>query len=143
MLMDPFGTSELTGKIIGCGIRVHEFVGPGVFESVYAECMEYELREQGLSFETGRPVPLVYKGAKLRSRFYIDFVVENCVVLELKAVAALGEIHKRQVLTQLKLTGLPVGLLMNFNVVVLTSGGVKRLVNPNFRANGGEGDNGS
>lgn len=132
MLTDPFGTNALTRTIIGCGIRVHEAIGPGVYENVYGECMEYELKEQGLAVETGRPAPIIYKGIRLTSKYYIDIVVENCIVVELKAVVALAEIHKRQVLTQLKLTGLPVGLLINFNVVTLTDGGVKRIVNPNF-----------
>lgn len=132
MLTDPFGTNAITRTIIGCGIRVHEVVGPGVYENVYGECMEFELKEQGLSFETQRPASIIYKGVRLRSTYYIDIVVENRVVVEVKAIAALTEIHKRQVLTQLKLTGLPVGLLMNFNVVTLTDGGVKRIVNPSF-----------
>jgi GxxExxY protein len=131
MLTDPFGTNPLTKRIIGCGIRVHGVLGPGVFESVYTECMEYELREEGLSYELGRPAPIVYKGVQLRSKYYIDIVVEELVVVELKAIAALLEIHKRQVLTYLKLTGLPVGLLLNFNVEILTDGGVKRIINPN------------
>ena len=130
MLTDPFGTNAITRSIIGCGIRVHGVLGPGIYENVYGECMEYELKSQGLSFDTGRPVPIIYRGARLKSKYYIDIVVEDCVVVELKAVVALAEIHKRQVLTQLKLTGLPVGLLMNFNVVTLTDGGVKRIVNP-------------
>lgn len=131
MFTDPFGTSAITRTIIGCGVRVHKEIGPGVYENVYGECMQYELKEQGLCFETGRPVPIHYKGVQLRSRYYIDIVVENCVVVELKAVVELAEIHRRQVLTQLKLAGLPVGLLMNFNVVMLTDG-VKRIVNPNL-----------
>ena len=133
MLTDPAGTSALTRAIIGCGIRVHQAIGPGVFENVYMECMQYELEDSGLHFETGRAVPIVYKGVPLKSRYYIDIVVENIVVVELKAVLALAEVHRRQILTQLKLTGLPVGLLMNFNVVILTDGGVKRVVNPDLQ----------
>lgn len=134
MLTDPFGTSDLTEAIIGCGVDVHRVIGPGVLESVYAECMEYELAAKGLSYERGRAVPIVYKGAKLKSKYFVDFVVENCVVVELKAVERLVEVHRRQLLTQLKLAGLPVGLLMNFNVALLTAGGVKRVVNPQFAA---------
>jgi GxxExxY protein len=132
MLTDPVGTNVLTRAIIGCGIRVHSFIGPGVYESVYAECLEYELKLKGLSYEAGRAVPIVYRGVRLKSRFYVDLVVEDCVVIELKAVPVLAEIHRRQVLTHLRLTGLPVGLLMNFNVVTLTDGGVKRIVNPDL-----------
>lgn len=132
MLTDPFGTNAITHRIIGCAIRVHDVVGPGVFENVYSECLEYELREKGLSYETNRAVPIIYKGVRLRSKYYIDMVVEGVVVVELKVVAALAEIHKRQVLTQLKLTDLPVGLLLNFNVVTLKEGGIKRVVNPKY-----------
>ena len=132
MLTDPFGTNAITRRIIGCAIRVREVVGPGVYENVYSECMQYELREEGLSFETNRAVPIIYKGVRLRSKYYIDIAVEGIVIVELKVVAALAEIHKRQVLTQLKLTDLPVGLLLNFNVVILREGGIKRVVNPKY-----------
>jgi GxxExxY protein len=130
MLTDPDGCNHLTSAIIGCAVRVHQALGPGLFESVYSECMQYEPREQRLRFIVGRPVPLIYKGQTLTTRFYADLVVEDRVIVELKAVLELAEIHRRQLLTQLKLTGLSVGLLMNFNVVVLTTGGVKRVVNP-------------
>ena len=82
-----------------------------------------------MSFERERPVPLVYKGVRLKAKFYVDFVVENQVIVELKSVAEVAKIHECQVLTQLKLTGLPVGLLINFNVPVLVDG-VTRIVNP-------------
>jgi GxxExxY protein len=129
MLADPLGTNPLTSRIIGCAISVHRALGPGLYENVYHECMDYELRDQGLHVELQRAVPIVYRGVRLKSRYYIDLIVEHIVVVELKALAALAEIHSRQVLTQLKLTGLPVGLLINFNVLKLTDG-VKRLVNP-------------
>ena len=129
MLIDPAGTSHITRAIIGCGIQVHDALGPGLFESVYMECMQQELRVRGLAFETGRKVPVIYKGVRLKSCFYVDIIVENRVIVELKSVAALMEVHRRQVLTQLKLTGLPVGLLLNFNVVTLTDGGVRRVGN--------------
>jgi GxxExxY protein len=132
MLTDPFGTNAITRKIIGCAIRVHKEVGPGVFENVYSECLEYELQQEGLAYETNRAVPIIYKGVRLRSKYYIDMVVGGVVVVELKVVSALAEIHKRQVLTQLKLTDLPVGLLLNFNVVTLKEGGIKRVVNPKY-----------
>lgn len=130
MLADPLGVNPLTRRIIGCAIRVHREIGPGVFESVYGQCLEYELRQAGLAYEVGRAVPVVYRGATLRARFYIDIVVENLIVVELKSVAALAEIHTCQILTQLKLTGLPVGLLINFNVKLLKDGGIRRILNP-------------
>ena len=86
-----------------------------------------------MSFERERPVPLVYKGVRLNAKFYVDFVVENKVIVELKAVTEVARIHECQVLTQLKLTGLPVGLLINFNVPLLVDG-VKRIVNPHLPA---------
>jgi GxxExxY protein len=132
MLTDPFGTNSLTNTLIGCAIRVHRFIGPGVYEKIYSECMEHELKEQGLNFELGRPVALVYRGTPLKAKYYIDIVVENLVIVELKAVAEVTEIHRRQLLTQLKLTDLPVGLLINFNVVTLKDG-VKRLINPTLK----------
>ena len=129
MLTDPHGINDLTHAIIGCGIRVHTEIGPGLLESVYNECMQYELRVKGLRFDRERAVPLVYKGQKPRSLCYIDFLLD-LVVVELKAIVEIAEIHRRQVLTQLKLAGLHTGLIVNFNVVVLTDGGVKRVVNP-------------
>ena len=133
MLTDPYGTSPLTKAIIGCAIRVHRVIGPGVFEKVYSECLAFELKRQGLSFERERPVPLVYKGVHLKARFYVDFVIEHKVIVELKAVAEVVKIHECQVLTQLKLTDLPVGLLINFNVPLLVDG-VTRIVNPSFQS---------
>jgi GxxExxY protein len=133
MLTDPYGTSSLTKSIIGCAIRVHRVIGPGVFESIYSECLMYELKRAGLSFERERQVPLVYKGVRLEAKFYVDFVVENEVIVELKSVAEVARIHECQVLTQLKLAALPVGLLINFNVPLLVDG-VKRIVNPTLQS---------
>ena len=133
MLTDPYGTNPLTESIIGCAIRVHRVIGPGVFEKIYSECLTYELKKKGLSFERERPVPLVYKGTRLKAKFFIDFVVEDKVVVELKSVAEITKVHECQVLTQLKLAELPVGLLINFNVPLLVDG-VTRLVNPTLKA---------
>ena len=133
MLSDPHGTNPLTKAIIGCAIRVHRVIGPGVFENVYAECFAHELHEHGLSFERERLVPLVYKAVTLKAKYYVDFVVENRVIVELKAVSEVAKIHECQVLTQLKLTGLPVALLINFNVPILVDG-VKRIVNPTLQS---------
>ena len=108
MLSDPHGTNPLTKTIIGCAIAVHRVIGPGVFENVYAECFAYELQEHGLAFERERLVPLIYKGVALKAKYYVDVVVENRVIVELKAVTEVAKIHESQVLTQLKLTGLPV-----------------------------------
>jgi GxxExxY protein len=132
MLTDPHGTNELTRRIVGCAIRVHSAIGPGALESVYHECMTHEFREEKLAFESGRAVTLVYRGTTLKARFYIDLVVENTVAVELKAIETLAQVHTRQVLTQLRLSGLPVGLLINFDVTRMVDG-VRRVVNPNPR----------
>jgi GxxExxY protein len=129
MLTDPAGVNEITRGIIGCGIRVHQALGPGLYEAVYAECVAFEMSERGFRFDTGRAVPVVYKGTKLKTRYYVDFIIEERVVLELKAVEALAPIHTRQLMTQLVLTNLPVGILMNFNVVTLSNGGIRRVIN--------------
>ena len=134
MLTDPFGTSEITRRIVGCGIRVHDVVGPGVYEAIYSECMQHELKEEGLSVEVNRVVPVVYKGIRLKAKYYLDLVVEGLVPVELKSVAMLLEIHKKQLQTQLRLTNLPVGLLINFNVDRLTNGGVKRIINSKYKS---------
>ena len=133
MLTDPFGTNHVTKALLGCAIRVHEGVGPGLFEKIYSECLQYELKEAGLAFELNVPAPVIYRGVRLRSLYYLDFVVEGIVPAELKSVEALLPVHKKQLLSQLRLTNLPVGLLLNFNVEVLTNGGVKRIVNPRYR----------
>ena len=95
MLTNPAGVNSLTHAIIGCAIRVHREIGPGVLENVYNECMQYELRQEALRFDRERAVPLVYKGQKLKSRYYIDLVVEDRVIVELKTVVEIVEVHKK------------------------------------------------
>lgn len=119
----------LTEKIIGCAIEVHKTLGPGLLESVYRECLTLELLAHGLKLERGRPVPLEYKGEPIQNKFILDLLVEDCIVVELKAVERLHPIHQAQVITYLKLTGCPAGLLMNFNDVTLKAG-LKRLDHP-------------
>jgi GxxExxY protein len=133
MLTDPFGTNSITKRIIGCAIRVHDVVGPGLFESIYQEYMQYELKADGLSFEVNIEAPVVYKGHRLKSRFYLDLRVEGIVPVELKSVETLHAVHYKQLLSQLWLTNHPVGLLINFNVEALTKGGVKRIINGEYR----------
>jgi GxxExxY protein len=122
---------DLTDAIIGCGIRVHEVFGAGLYESVYSVCMIMELRDAGLHVEEQRRVPLVYRGRRLGKKLVVDLVVNQTVLIELKAVEALAAVHTAQVITYLKLTGLPVGLLMNFNVPRLKDG-IRRLVRPDL-----------
>ena len=122
---------DLTERIIACGINVHTEFGAGLLESIYGACFVIELRAAGLSVEEGRRVPLFYKGEQLPVTLSVDLIVENTVLIEIKAVEAIAPVHQAQVVTYLKLTGLPVGLLINFNVPVLR-GGIRRLVRPDL-----------
>ena len=118
----------LTEQIIGAAIEVHRHTGPGLLESAYEECLCFELSELGLNFKRQVPLPVSYKGIKLDCGYKMDLVVEDSVVLELKTVDRLLPVHAAQLLTYLKLSGKPVGLLINFNEPVLKKG-LKRLVN--------------
>ena len=131
MLLRPTGYEELTEKIIGCGVAVHRVYGAGLFESVYQACMVYELGLAGLALDLRRRIPLTYKGQPLHPSFVADIIVENTVLVEVKAVEALSPIHQAQLITYLKLTGCPIGLLMNFNTPVLKSG-IRRVVHPDL-----------
>ena len=117
--------NDISGKIIGCAIEVHKALGPGLLESAYEECLFYELMETGLKVERQKPLPVVYKEVKLEAGYRVDLLVEDKVVVELKSVDALNDVHTAQVLTYLKLSGCKLGLLMNFNVVKLVDG-IKR-----------------
>ena len=118
---------ELTGQILGAAIEVHKQLGPGLLESTYQACLCHELELRGISFECQKPLPLEYKGVKLECGYRIDLLVAGLVIVEIKSVKALAPIHEAQLLTYLKLTGVKVGLLINFNVVVLKEG-IRRLV---------------
>lgn len=122
------GLNALSGRVIGACIEVHRVLGPGLLESAYEECLRYELIQVGLNFEQQKPLPVVYKGTRLDCGYRLDFVIENKLIIELKAVAALAPIHEAQLLTYLKLSRLSLGLLINFNVPILKSG-IKRIVN--------------
>jgi len=120
--------NEISEKIIGCAIEVHKALGPGLLESAYLECLFYELQKSGLHVEKQKPIPLIYKEVKLDAGYRIDILVESKVIIELKSVESLNEIHIAQVLTYLKLSGCKLGLLMNFNELRIIDG-LKRLVN--------------
>jgi len=120
--------NELTGEVIGAAIEVHKALGPGLLESVYEECMCVELGLREIPHERQKELPVEYKGAKLDCAYRLDILVARKLVVELKACNSLEPIHEAQLLTYLKLTGLKVGLLINFNVPVLKEG-IKRLVN--------------
>ena len=112
----------LVTDIIGCAIEVHDALGPGLFESAYRPCLAHEFGLRGISFSIEVPLPLIYKGVKLECGYRADFVVENRVVVEVKAVDQLAAIHQAQLMTYLKLLKLRQGLLMNFNAALLTKG---------------------
>jgi len=120
--------NEISERIIGCAIEVHKSLGPGLLESAYLECLFYELQKAGLRVEKQKPLPLIYKDVKLDAGYRIDILVEGKVIIELKSVEAINEIHIAQVLTYLKLSGCKLGLLINFNVLRVVDG-IKRLVN--------------
>jgi GxxExxY protein len=116
-------------KIIGCAIEVHRNLGPGLLESVYRECLLIELRDSSLGFECERRIPVSYKGRTINSTLRLDLFVNDCVIVELKAIEQIHPVHLAQVITYLKLSACPVGLLLNFNVTSLRSG-LRRLVHP-------------
>lgn len=120
--------NELSKIIIGIGIEVHTELGPGLLESSYEECLYYELKRAGLKVEKQKALPLIYKEVKLEVGYRIDLLVEDKVIIELKAVEFLNDVHLAQVLTYLKLSKCKLGLLMNFNVYRLKDG-IKRVVN--------------
>jgi GxxExxY protein len=118
--------NDLTGKVIGLCIEIHRELGPGLLESAYEECLAYELSKAGLCFERQRPLPVHYKEVQLDCGYRLDLVIENALIIELKAVTELHPIHEAQLLTYLKLDRKSLGLLVNFNVPVLKQG-VKRV----------------
>ncbi len=118
----------ITEKIIGAAISVHRVLGPGLLESAYEECLCFELSLMGLNFQRQVALPVQYKDVMLDCGYRLDIVVENSVIIELKAVERLIPVHEAQLLSYLKLSKLPIGLLMNFHVPVLKSG-LKRIVN--------------
>lgn len=118
---------ELTGKIIGAAIEVHQALGPGLLESAYQACLAREFYLRDIPFEQQKTLPVEYKGIKLDCGYRLDFFIQGKVVVELKAVDLMHPVYEAQLLTYLKLTGCRVGLLINFNVPVLKEG-IKRMV---------------
>jgi len=120
--------NRVTDKIIGCAIEVHRGLGPGLLESAYEECLCFEFSQKGLSFTRQVSLPVTYKGVKLDCGYRMDIVVEDLVIIEVKAVEKLIPIHDAQLLSYLKMHNKKVGLLLNFHVPVLKKG-LKRIVN--------------
>ena len=114
--------NDLTRKIIGLAIEVHRTLGPGLLESAYEACLIYELQKAGLKVEWQKDVLITYKEIKLDCGYRLDLLVEDKIIIEIKSVTELTNVHKAQLLTYLKLSGCTVGLLMNFNVMVLRDG---------------------
>lgn len=119
---------SLTKRIIASAIEVHRTLGPGLLESVYEICLCHELKLIGLNFVQQLSLPIEYKGIKLDAGYRIDLVVENKVIIEIKAVKTILPVHEAQLLTYMKLTGTSVGLLLNFNEAVLKDGIVRRVI---------------
>ncbi len=109
-------------------LKVHKSLGPGLLESAYQECLDYELRKTTLKIERQKPLPLVYEEVKLDCGYRLDFMVNRKVIIEIKSIEALNDIHLAQILTYLRLSECKVGLLINFNVIKLTNG-LKRVAN--------------
>ena len=120
--------NHITEIIIGCAIKIHRKLGPGLLESAYQACLFYELKKAGLKVEKEKAMPIVYEEVKLDHGYRIDLLVEDSIVIELKTVEKFHDVHTAQVLTYLKLGGYKLGLLLNFNVMLLKHG-LKRIIN--------------
>lgn len=120
--------NEISKEILNSAFKVHTALGPGLLESSYKECLFYELNKSGLYVEKEKPLPLIYEDVKLEIGYRIDLFVESKVIVELKSVESLNDVHLAQILTYLKLSDCKLGLLMNFNVKSLKFG-IKRVVN--------------
>ena len=120
--------NELSKIIVNCCYQIHTQLGPGLFESVYEEILDFELRNEDLLVERQKPVPVIWKGRKMEQGFRADLVVNNKVLIEIKSVETIAPVHQKQVLTYLKLTGIKLGLLINFNETLIKDG-IQRIVN--------------
>lgn len=119
--------NEISNRIIGLAIEVHTALGPGLLESAYKECLYYKLSKEGFYVEKEKPMPLIFEEVKLEIGYRVDLLVEKKVMLEIKSVESLNDIHLAQVLTYLKLSECKLGLILNFNVSKLKDG-IKRVV---------------
>ena len=120
--------NELSKIVFNCALKVHQNLGPGLLESAYEECLFFELMKTGLDIQKQKGLPLVYEDVKLDIGYRIDIIIENKLILEIKSVEALNDIHFAQLLTYLKLTNCKLGILINFNVLLIKNG-IKRVVN--------------
>lgn len=120
--------NELSKLVFDCALKVHQALGPGLLESAYEECLFYELKKTGVEVQKQKALPLIYEEVKLDVGYRIDIIVENKLIIEIKSVEALNEVHFAQLLTYLKLTDCKLGLLINFNVSLIKNG-IKRIAN--------------
>ena len=120
--------NELSKIIFELGMKIHKKLGAGLFESVYEECLFYELKKAGLKVEKQKTLPIVYEELKIENAFRLDLIVEDKVILEIKTVENIYDVHKAQLLTYLKMTNCKLGLILNFRTAVFKDG-VKRVVN--------------
>ena len=114
--------------MIGCAIKVHSALGPGLLESAYQECLFYEITNKGVFVEKEKPMPLFYEAVKMECGYRVDLMVEGKLIIEVKSVEALNEVHLAQVLTYLRLSNCKLGLLLNFKVARMRDG-IKRVIN--------------
>ena len=114
--------------VIGCAIEVHRMLGPGLLESAYRRCLQYELKLRGIPFRSEVELPVIYKGMRLDCGYRMDLVIDDKIVMELKAVESLTKLHEAQLMTYLRLNGIKVGLLMNFNSPILRNAMVRRVL---------------
>ena len=124
--------NELTSSVIESAIKVHKELGPGLLESSYKECLAYELSKKGFIVEKEKPVPLIYQEVKLECGYRLDLLINDELILEIKSVDTIADIHIAQVLTYMKLINKKYGLLLNFNVLLLKDG-IKRLINKYYK----------
>ena len=120
--------NELSNLVIGCAIKVHSALGPGLLESAYQECLFYEISNRGVFVEKEKPMPLLYEAVKMECGYRVDLMVEGKLIIEVKSVEALNEVHLAQVLTYLRLSNCKLGLLLNFKVARMRDG-IKRVIN--------------
>ncbi|MGV1011570.1 MAG: GxxExxY protein [Flavobacterium sp.] len=120
--------NELSRIVFDCALKVHQNLGPGLLESAYEECLFYELKKTGVEVQKQKGLPLIYEEVKLDIGYRIDIIIENKLILEIKSVEALNDVHFAQLLTYLKLTDCKLGMLINFNVNLIKNG-IKRVAN--------------
>lgn len=120
--------NEISKIVFDCSLKVHRSLGPGLLESAYEECLFYELKKSGLNVEKQKALPLVYEEVKLEIGYRVDLIIENKVIIEVKSIEALNDVHLAQVMTYLRLSNCKLGMLINFNVALIKNG-IRRVVN--------------